>query len=539
MQVTVTGQKPLIALYDETGRTKIRNLTKAVGLSWADIVSNPGSVSFSNPIADSHDLTPGRIVKTWWRGHSPVGAVIKDWTTEWAVDDTSYKQFNTLPGLLDMWNQAILFPEFPLNRRTTGDQRLFGPMELYVSSAESPWYVPADWTRAVGARWTDAPDIKRRQPPGFSNSLNPYWIAKTSPFTDAPDDETDWLIREFTTYSDFPYTIYTTGDDYLTLYLDGEQIVTPDQQNAQSMFTLVSVTGVLQKGRHKIAAKVANAAYNDNHNPVGFIFALVRMDAKGNPVKGPPVLMSDTSWLATKTNPGRSRASVVLRARSEAVARGVPGCINLGVSWTGKRDSAGNAWTDRGIYSFPTAQMGLGDIASQQAEAEFDLRANPATMKVDAYKRLGTDRSATVKLDLGQAGGGLISYAETIKTARFTRGLLHLNDGTWLEQQDSAGIAAVGPIEIGVSLGSTPDTDTAAEVFAAAFADNASTRQTFVIELSSVKGPQPYIHFFPGDTISSHDPHNGGYLKIRVLGINIDFNTYPVRQYLQVVVDPT
>lgn len=539
MQINVTGQKPSIALYDETGTTKIRNLNLAVGLQWEDIVSNPGSVSFANPVSDSSDLTPGSIVKCWWRGHAPVGAVIKDWSTEWAVEDTAYRTYQALPGLLDMWNQAVLFPEFPLNRRTTGDQRLFGPMELYVNADESPWCVPGDWAHPVGERWSDAPDIKNKQPKGFSNSVNPYWTAVTSPFTTAPDDETEWQIREFTTYSDFPYTIYTTADDYLTLYLDGEQIVTPDQQNAQSLFTLVAVSGLLQKGKHKIAAKYSNASYNDNHNPVGFIFALVQMDAKGNPVKGPPVIISDLSWLATSTNPGRSAASVVLKAHSEAVARSVPGCERLGVSWTGTRDSAGNLWTDKGIYSFPIGQMGLADIATQQAEAEFDLRAHPLTMKVDAYKRLGSDKSSTVQLKLRKAGGGLISYAETIKAARFTRGLLHLNDGTWLVREDAAGISAVGPIEIGVSLGTTPDTDTAADVFDAAFAYNATTWQSFVIELSTVTGPQPYIDFFPGDTISSPDFHNGGFLKIRVLGITIDASNYPSRAYLQVVVDPT
>jgi hypothetical protein len=538
MFVSVTGQKPIIALYDETGQTKIRNLTKAVGLQWADIVSNPGSVTFSNPVADSVDLHSGRIVKVWWRGHAPVAAVLKDVEVEWCVDDLFYREYQLLPGLLDMWNRAVLHPEFGLNRRTTGTQRTFGPMELYVSSSESPWFIPGDWDYAVGARWSDAPDIKRKQPPGLSGP-NPYWIASTDPFTDAPNDETDWLIREFTTYSDFPYTIYTTADDYLTLYLDGEEIVTPDQQNAQSLFTLVSVSGLLQAGRHKIAAKVSNASYNSNHNPVGFIFALVQMDAKGNPVKGPPVLISDPRWLATSTNPGRNAASVVLRAHSEAVTDGVRGCIYLTPSWNGHTDTAGHAWTDKGIFTLPIAEMGLGDIATQQAENEFDCRARPSAMKVDAYKRLGSDKSATVKLDYGRNGGGLISYREKVTSQHPNRALLHLNDGTWIQRDNTSGVSADGPIEIGVSLGSTPDSDTAAEVIDAAFADIGNPTQSFVIEISTVQGVQPYVHFFPGDSIGAPDPHNGGFLKIRVLGITIDASDYPVKAYLQVVVDNT
>lgn len=538
MQILVASPKPTLALYDETGQIKIRNLTKAVGIQWGDIVSNTGSVSFANPVPDCGDMHEGRIVKLFVRGHAPVGARLKKWSTEWVYNGLTYREYDTLPGLLDMWARTVLFPEFPLSRRTTGDQRNFGPMELYVSPTSSPWYVPANWSYAVGARWSDAPDTKHRQPPGLDGP-NPYWIAATSPFTDAPNDETDWLIREFTTYSDFPYTIYTTADDYLTLYLDGEQIVTPDQQNAQSQFILVSVSGLLQKGKHKIAAKVSNASYNNNHNPVGFIFALVKMDAKGNPVKGPPVLISDKNWRATKTNPGRNRASVVLRAHAEGAARGVRGCQYLGVSWTGTRDSAGQAWTDKGIYDFPIGQMGLADIAIQQAEADFDFRAHPLTMKVDAYKRLGSDKSATVKLNYRSAGGGLISYRETINTDHPNRALIHLNDGTWVKKEDAAGIAVDGPVEIGVALGSTPDDDTASEVFAAAFADSSNPTQSFVIEISSVSGVQPYLDFFPGDSIGAPDPHNGGFLKIRVLGINGDASVYPMRQYLQVVVDHT
>lgn len=538
MQVVITGGRPTLALYDETGLTKIRNLPTAVGIQWDDIVSARGSLTFTIPVPDAGDLHEDRIVKAFWRGQVPVGAPLHKWSTEWCVEGITYRTFSTIPGLLSMWDGAQVFPEYPLSKRTTGTQRNFGPMSAYISPTSSPWFIPADWNNGVGARWASAPDTKHRQPPGLAGP-NPYWIAATSPFTNAPTDETDWLIREFTTYKDFPYTIYTTGDDYLTLYLDGEEIVTPDQQNAQSMFILVAVSGLLQKGRHKIAAKVSNASYNNGHNPVGFILALIQNDAKGNPVKGPPVLISDPHWLATKTNPGWNRALVPLRLHAEAVARGIRGCQRLGVSWTGKADSAGHPWTDKGTYTFPIGQARLSDVAIQQAEAEFDLRARPSTMKVDAYKRLGADRSATVHLQLGKNGGSMLSYVETQNTTRFTRGLLRLNDGTWVVREDAAGISEVGPFEIGVSLGSTPDDDTAAEVFAAAFADNADPRQAFTIEISTLKGPQLYKDMFPGDSISIPNMHEGGWLKVRILGGTVDASAETARTFIQVVTDNT
>lgn len=519
MQIVVTQPRPMLALYHSDGLTWITNLTTAKQLKWRDPYSDFGSISFAIAESDAAELTANRIVKVFWKGRARIAARLKKHTTEFAVDDVAYRGYDTIPGVLLMWNDAIVWPEYPLSQRTTGSQRVFGAMSNFLNHADSSWYEPADWHRAQGVPWSDTPGAKHRKPDGLSGP-DPWWIARTYPFPSESAAATQWFRRNFTVYKGFAYTIYATADNYLTLYLDGEQIITPDQQNGQTWRGLVAVSGIIQPGKHLLAAKVQNAYIKHGYNPVGLILAMIQMGGNGQPIKGRPFLKTDSSWLVTDVRQGWHRSLVPRSLHAEAVARDVSGPVNLGLTWTGDRDSAGVAWTDQGEWIFDIASAGLADIALQQAEKTFDLHVNADRMTVGAYKRLGTDKTATVQLQLGKDGGSLISYQPTRDPTKFTSALLHLNDGAW--QHFTASDADGFIVEVGVSLGSTSDTDTASEVVDQAFQVNAHELVSVNVESSCYTGPQPYQHFSPGDTITIPSPAGAGTIAGRVLAIMVD-----------------
>ena len=60
-------------------------------------------------------------------------------------------------------------------------------------------------------------------------------------------------------------------------------------------------------------------------------------------------------------------------------------------------------------------------VATQLAESNLDVWVNPATMTLRAYKRKGSDLSATVALTLGADDGTLKAYETTKAVARRTR----------------------------------------------------------------------------------------------------------------------
>lgn len=525
----------MLMLYHGDGRTKMANLTSAIGVKWRDPLSDPGSISFAIPETDAQalGLLPGRIVKLYWKGHARVAARLMKHSSEFAVDDVAYRGYDSVPGVLSMWNEAVVWPEFPLSQRTTGTQRVFGAMSVNLNHEDTSWYNRADWHNAVGAPWSSSEGTKHRQPAGLSGP-NPWWIARHSPFGTADANEVQWFRRGFTTYSGFAYKIYVSADDYLTLYLDGEKLV-PNQQMWRQ--PLMVISGVMQPGKHWLVARVENTSINSAHNPVGLILALVQTDSDGKPVKGPPVVKTDPSWLVTDVRQGWHRATVIRSLHSEAVARGVHGPTYLRLGWDGARDSGGHAWTDKGEFIFDIASQGLTDIALQQAEKGFDLHVEADSMTVRADKRRGTDKSATVQLQLGKDGGSLLSYAPTIDPTRFTSALLHLNDGSWLHQDDTAGIAAQGRIEVGVALGSTSDTDTAGEVISAAFATNAHDLTSLTVEISTLIGPQLYQQILLGDTLTIPDPDGTGTIKGRVLAGTGDASDEVVRTWLEFVKD--
>lgn len=546
MQSIITGVNPSLAVYEADGLTKIADLPTAKTIKWQDGVTVPGSVSFSIPVQDAHELQHGRIVKPAWKGALRQAARVRKWTVEWVVDDTRYRQFD-LPGAAEMWNDAVILPEYPLDQRTSGSERIFGPMSNYIG-VDTTWFHVEDWPQCVGAPWSTSPGLKHKVPAGLSGP-DPWWIGHPtfSPFTNAPARKTIWFRRHFTTYTEITYEIYTTADDYLTLYLDGEQIVTPDQQNGQSFKTLVTVSGTLPAGQHNFAAKVVNSSLNSTSNPVGFLLAMVQTDAKGQPVKGAPIVKTDTNWIANDVNPGWHRSGILRSLHSEGVARGVRAMNWLGISWNGVNDSAGVDFADIGTYTLDVGTQGCWDAAAQLAEHDIDLRVSPLRFTLGAYRRLGSDKSATARLRLGDDGGNIISLNETTDRSRYTTGYLHLADGTWLKHDDVDAVAAFGPIEVGVSLGSTPDDDTAAEVFTAALSHAANPEQSFTIEISAYTGPLLYNFATVGDSILIPNPSEGAdaTLKVRIMLVTVDCSGLDeggdgqIRTFLDVVLDPT
>lgn len=251
------------------------------------------------------------------------------------------------------------------------------------------------------------------------------------------------------------------------------------------------------------------------------------------------VRRTDSRWKvhASTPVPGWFRASILRRLVLEGQQRDVDGFDALTIGYDDELDSEGVAWKTRGEYSFPNATLSVLEIAMQLAEAQMDWGVNPDEMILNAWVRRGFDRSIGADAVALWPGGNLKAYSTTRTAARVTTVLAHLSDGAWQETRDAAGVAAIGRVEIGLSLGSTLAPATAKGVADTVLSESAVPAVTITGETSSIIGPQPYVDYGLGDTVSVPGHRGKGRMKARVMSISVDATGDVVRAWPELVID--
>jgi hypothetical protein len=513
--LTVTSGVPTVALYDEDGGW-LANLPTAEGIVWQHELSAPGSLACRLPLEDATAATPKRILKVFWRGRARQAARIDSSGVTVSEDGRRWREFN-LPGILATTGDALVYPETGLDHATSG-QRSFGYMSKHGS-----WFSTGNWSAAIGSEYNDpSQPYFPRQPEGLSYP-NPSWIAKNGVTTIEANGQIQYFRRGFvTTTENLNYQILATADDFLTLWLDGEQLYSPDSQQPYQWQSLQQITGVLPAGTHLLAAKVENMKWY-GHNIMGFIFTMQQLQADGDVVLGSPIVNSNSTWIVADNAPGFRRADVLATVFAEATAREVKAFQVLSVGFTHDRDSRGTAWSDTpGEYGLDTMTTVL-DAVQTMTEKALDVDVDFDTLTVNAYNRAGGDKYSTVKLDVGSGRtGSLTDHRVDRVEAKFNTALIQLADGTYAERQDATSLAAYGRIETGLQLGSTADLDTAAEVATAAFTESANTAFTVTSTASTLDGPQLYADWTVGDSIGVPNENGDGYLKVRVMSVTVD-----------------
>jgi hypothetical protein len=485
-----------------------RNLPLTKGISWMDELSAPGALSCMLPLDDAATLeaTDGRILKVFWRGRARQAAMIDlTATVDVAVDGRMWRAFSNLPGMMAALSRIRVYPEFGVERTAAGTRTL-GYM-----SKRGPWFFSSgNWVYAQGVRYNDDAGFRAGKPEGLSYP-NPMWIGKNSPYHVEAAGKVEYFRKGFTTSVEMTVQILATADNILSLWLDGEQLISPDQQ-AHSWTELVQVKMTLQPGVHVFAAKVVNGN-RTTPSPMALIFTMQQLQDNDDVVLGTPLLSSDTSTLVSDDDAGYRRGEAISLFWREASNRGHPLCDLITLGFTDGVDTDGVTFTDQpGEYVIDLGSSEL-DVIQTMCEKEIDAWLDPQTLKLCVYVRKGSDKTGTVVFDVGRDGGWLVSHKVDRVAPKCNVAAVQLADETWIEVEDSASVAEFGRIEGSLSLGSTSDRAIAAEIAAGLFTEQAWPTKTYTSELSSLAGPQLYQDFDLGDTVAvpnedatDHDP---------------------------------
>lgn len=505
---------PMLRLYDTDGVTWLANLTEAENVQAQQQIGAPGVIQFKIPVDQAGEVVGKRIVKAVYRGRTVQSARVDGYSTDYAVDGLKWRSY-TLPGLLAITADIATYPEYELGRKG-GTSRSFGYM-----SRTGDWLAFGNWTPGEGVPWSQETDIKKGRGFRFDLVGDPWWIAKRGDSYIEPGGALQYFRRQFTLAERTYYQIICTADDELTLWLDGQQIFAPSQQGNTSWHSAYTLSGTLEPGAHVLAAEVANWVATYTNNPMALILTMRKADATtGDPVKGTPLIITDPHWSVSDIYPGARRADVLRTILDEGRARGVRAAQILSTGFSRDVDSAGKAWPDApGEYAVDIGST-LSDAVTRFAQTGPDVVIDPDRLTLQAFGRLGADISADVTLELGVS---LTGHAVAVTEAGANTALMQLADGTWIEQQDGTALGLYGRAEVGVSLGSTADTASAAQVAAAQFSETAHGSKSFTTTHSAFAGPQPWRDYELGDTIAVSDG-SGGVYKARVMALTIEGN---------------
>lgn len=530
LSLTVTSRRPSAALYDENN-VWVCNLPLAKDIQWGRELSDTGYVSLALPLDDETTAlaTAKRFLKVLWRGRVQQAARIDSSSIALAVDGRKWRVFDNLPGCLNMLGDLVVWPEYGVDR-TASTTRTYGYMSATNNSdGDSGWFGSGNWTGADGVRYREDTGFRQAQPAGLSFP-NPAWIAKRGPYHIEPAGSIQWFHHQFHTYSDeITYQILATGDDVLELWLDAEQIITPETPQAQAWKQLMQVTGRLQAGLHVIAGRVRNG--RRKAGAVAGICAMQQLKANGDVVDGPPIAWSSPRWKVSDVLPGFRGGDVLRRTVFENRAHDIATADLIGMGFNHVSDTDGEQWGDEpDQHEFDTGGSGL-DLAQQLAEKLVDVGMDPDALQLLAWNRKGSDKSATVRISRGhlrpssEAPGSSEASALSVqleqREAQYNVLLIQLADGTWIEETDAASIATYGRVVSSVSAGSTSTERKAASVADGLFTENAHPSRTFTVQISSGVGPQPDRDFVEGDSIGVED-EAGDWVKVRVMGIRVD-----------------
>lgn len=372
--VTVTAE-----LYDFDLGTLIATLDNAIGITFMDELSGPGTGQLSLPLLDANaaDLVSGRYIQIRLNGSTRFTFRIEGRPQFQQIDvGEEVAQVLTVSGrgLGGLLDDAIIRPEFNLDLPLDSSWRLF--------SCFSPNYPNAGtWGDAVelyeyrdgvaaGLRYeavADAADVVTFYPspigfpwpnsPKNGNGVDPtptyiptYWIW---PDSAAEGDEGYAFFRDsFTLATDQPVTFSVTGDNLVTLYLEGVPIL-GEANDTLMWLGFKEVTIWLPGGTYMVGAVVQNIETDLAFNPGGFLYAayVSASDEGGETVAWVQAQVSNSSWKATfsaTTWPGWTPGQIVSQVLSESAARDfwalVDGGVGITETWDPFLDSGGNDW---------------------------------------------------------------------------------------------------------------------------------------------------------------------------------------------------
>lgn len=520
-----------VAIYEPDGLTFITNVPRRRNVKWQDEVNTAGSAGFDIPLDDPllvtfpNLLDDYNIVK-FYVGDNPV----KSWIIEskqpvQAAQGEGADRWVTLTGrgLVAALEAVIVYPEYDLTE-TTSEDRHFN-----YASLDGEWRITSEWAIPTGVKWSDSTQWAHT-PPHWPDP-DAYWVwyggaggALRPEDNHAPG--TNWFRAIFTTTVRQDVRVYATADNQLdAVYIDGEVVLSsgPSTKTAYKKSYFFDVFG-LGPGVHTLAAAVNNLSDTGGsvNTPAGFICTIFRLDGAGKPTTD-NVFRSVPGEFVVKpygSVPGWNGASILKQLIVEAQDRNVDSVTGMTFDFDNVNDSNGVPWDDIQDRAVKIATTDLFDIATQLIELTLDLDID-ADLVVHAYRKRGTDRSATVRIL--PAHDAIATTAQT-QAARVRNQVLVKFDGGWIELFAAASKDAYGRREAGLSLGTSASVGQTVLVGTAAIQEVAQPDTTITVSNTNLAGPQPYVDYYLGDTILTPNalPIPGQYInmeKSRVMSI--------------------
>lgn len=382
------------------------------------------------------------------------------------------------------------------------------------------WYDAADWAATIVSegKWNDHVTNARSgtlakpkyQPEGWPVS-NAEWLRTSGGAT--------WQF--FRTYVDIPaggllVKLFATADETLRVFLDGDMVISRDEyENGYKSFS--DYKTFLPEGRHYISIMMRKKGTPGGDGVDAFLFALCSLDGKGEPLATLRKSNDGGPWKAHNglPVPGWKQAEILRSQVLEAQARGNESALMLTMDFTQSTSSAPEsaAWVIE-ISKPMKIFTSILDSLQQLCEiGSFDVWVDPANFHLKAWLKRGLDMSDSITYESGR---NLLDWDVTEKDEIKNTALIKY-DGGWVEYNATASQAAHGHREIGISLGSIGDDDTA-QTIAGSHVErrrHARKRGGAAPEIDKNEDDQPTaaIALSPG-TVGGIDYRTGSYLKV-------------------------
>lgn len=529
----------IVEAYGPDGVTKITEIPRRFGLQFQEPLNEVGAgqlaVKLDDEILDAYpELFEWRNIIKVWLGNRCVHAfrIHRRRTTyvsteEWAgmVREVSG------PSVMYLLEDFIVRHDGLMHDRSL-DVRNFGWMAV-----RGEWFDSTKWD--LGVYNTNSQDdppgkvgeaaedrAKFGNPPNWPDETSKWmWVsnnpAKNETGFDPPAMKGKRYFRkEFTiTEGHTIARLYATADEVYRIYLDGEEVLSGDGRET-GYTELQKKKLILRKGVHTLAifTRSRGQAIGDGSDAV--MLALMALNKKGKPTD--VIVHSGTGWKTTyeRPVPAWNRASVLRAVVREARDRGHSSANMLTFGFTTTEDNVGRPWTDRFNDEIAVGTSALGVQAVLSEGNGFDVWVDPETFELKAWRRRGTDKSASITLE---AGRNLVNW-EVEETDEVKNDFLIRYDGGWTRYVSKGSRDHFGDREAMITMGYAKDEDNAVEVIRKAsegvsWAEQRAGTSEIVKRkqtdpsggVIARQGARPLLDIIVGDTIKA--PNQRGILK--------------------------
>lgn len=488
-----------VAVYQSDATTLIANVPRRRNVKWQDEVNSPGSAQFDIRLDDDLLIAHPELVNKYNVVKYFVnGVAVKAWILEDVVPVRV-----TSGGDADRWvtisgrgaesalDAAVVYPEYGM-RDYVSEDRAFN-----FASIDGVWRIASEWVTPVGYAWSADTTTRKTYPRDWPDP-NAQWLWSSSPATSAPVGP-NWFRSTFTVTDSVAVVVYATGDNMITLYLDGQLIA--DSGTTQIAWrTSYQYRTMLAAGTHTLAAVVTNTTLvGGGNNPGAYIATIFRTDSSGARTTTNVFRTSTTNTIVKPYGaaPGWNGANILQQLIIEAQDRNVDAVLPITFSFDTTNDSYGVPWDDRQDRVAKVGTTDLTDLATQVIELSLDMAIDPDFV-MHAWKHRGVDMSDTIIL---RENRDVTAGTGSSRGARVRNQALLKYDGGWMELYSAVSKTTYGRREVGLSLGTSTSTDQTKLAGQAALREVVAPEETIPVTITSVSGPQPYLDYNLGDTI--------------------------------------